>query len=76
MGVGRYLTDREWRGVWLLNVPLDVNEGAEGDTLLRVVIPVRVIAEFEWIEEGKSYREWLVPAQLLNEHSRVRVVED
>jgi len=33
---GAYLTTSEWTGVWLSDVPLDVNEGAVGDCLLRV----------------------------------------
>jgi hypothetical protein len=43
-------------------VPLDVNEGAEGDTLLRIDLsmPESDIADYEWIEEGKPYREWLI----------------
>jgi hypothetical protein len=24
------------------------------------------IRNFEWLEDGKSYREWLVPAEVLN----------
>jgi hypothetical protein len=66
-GVGPYLTPEEHSGVWLSNVPLDCNEGADGDTLLRVELPEQAIADFEWIEDGKPYREWLVPARLINE---------
>ena len=53
-GSGAYLTDREWRGVWLSDRPLDINEGAPGDTLLAVTLDcsASTIAEFEWIEEG------------------------
>ena len=40
--------------------------GASGDTLLRIEIAEDVLAAFEWIEEGKPYREWLVPAAILN----------
>ena len=28
---GNYLTNREWSGVWVSDVPLDVNEGAKGN---------------------------------------------
>jgi hypothetical protein len=76
-GVGKYLTNRVFSGVWLSNVPLDVNEGADGDTLLRLELPEDAIADFEWIEDGKPYREWLVPARLINEKaSAVCVVVD
>src|SRR5262249_45212804 len=30
---GRYLTDREWSGVWLSDRPLHNTEGASGDTV-------------------------------------------
>jgi hypothetical protein len=33
------------------------------------------LGEFEWIEEGKQYREWLVPAALLNENATIVVSE-
>ena len=74
-GKGTYLTDRTWRGVWLSNVPLDENKGAAGDALLEVRIPSRLVKPYEWFEEGKPYREFLVPAALLNEHGRVRRLE-
>ncbi len=35
-GHGRYMTDREFSGVWLSDQPLDSNDGAYGDALLRV----------------------------------------
>ena len=52
-GRGTYLTDRIWQGVWLSDQPLDVNEGAEGDTVLTLEIPEKVLAKNEWVEEGK-----------------------
>lgn len=61
----------QFRGVWLSNVPLDENEGARGDTLLALELPLRLIRDYEWIEEGKPYREFLVPAALVNEHGRI-----
>lgn len=70
-----YMTDREWRGVWLSDAPLDPNDGAWGDTLLAVdlSLPDEAIADYEWIEEGKGYREWLVPAELINANSKVTI---
>jgi len=70
---GTYLTDQEFSGVWLSDQPLDVNEGAEGDAVLRVTfsIPLTRLDEFEWVEEGKGYREWLVPAEFINKHATV-----
>ena len=30
------------------------------------------LAEFEWIEEGKPFREWLVPAAILNQAGTIK----
>jgi hypothetical protein len=75
-GVGKYLTDQEWSGVWFSDVPLDANEGAEGDILLQVQVPEDVITDYEWIEEEKPHREFLIPARLINEQGNVCVVDD
>ena len=60
---GYYGTESLHRGVWLSDRALDANEGAVGTTVLRVELTKDEpeIADFEWIEEGKPYREWLIP---------------
>ena len=63
-------------GVWLSNRPLDVNEGPKGDELLAVDVDESSINEYEVIEEGKPYREWCVPASLLNARAVVWVVNE
>ena len=63
---GCYMTDREHKGVWFSDMPLDVNEGADGDTVLMLDIPDDVLGQFVWTEEGKPYREFLCPAELVN----------
>jgi hypothetical protein len=74
--IGYYGTGQQHSGVWLSDVPLDISAGAEGDTLFRVKLSEEVVAAHEWIEkEGSSYHEWLVPAQLINEHGCVHVVD-
>ena len=75
-GTGNYLTLHVYHGVWFSNVSLDENEGAHGDTLLEVRIPAKRIADFEWVEEGKPYREWLIPAKLVNTLGSVRLVRE
>jgi len=57
---------RTFSGVWLSDRPLDAADCIHGDTLLAITIPEDVVAEYEWIEEGKHYREWLVPAEIVN----------
>lgn len=73
---GNFLTRNVYRGVWLSDRPLDENEGAWGDRLLEVVIEEEAVAQYEWIEEGKQYREWLVPAELVNRLGSARLLSD
>ena len=63
---GRYLTHREWAGVWLSDRPLHNTEGASGDTVLQIEIAEEVIAPYEWVKEGKTFREWLAPPCNMN----------
>lgn len=69
-GEGFYLTAEIHRGVWISDIPLDINEGAHGDDLFEIEIPESVIVEFEWVEKFKGYREFLVPTALLNGYRR------
>jgi len=69
---GTYLTRNVYRGVWFADQPLDINEGADGEVVFEVEVPEPALSEYEWIEEGKPYREFLVPAEVVN---RWRVVE-
>lgn len=68
----RWISDLEIVGVWISEFPLDSNEGAGGhgskSTVLLAIdcIDEASIAEFEIVEEEKPYREWCVPAQVLN----------
>ena len=73
---GRYLTDREWSGVWVSDRPLDNSEGASGEALLQINIAENLLTTFEWVEEGKPYREWLVPADVLNDAGTVRLLDE
>jgi hypothetical protein len=71
---GTYLTDSEHKGVWFSSVPLDVNEGADGDALLELHMPADVASSFEWVEAGKGYREFLIPAAVANLYGPPRQV--
>ena len=46
--------------------------------LLRVTldIPESKLAEWEWVEDGKPYREWRIPAEVINRRGVVSRVED
>src|SRR5262245_45115383 len=71
----RYLTEREWTGVWVSDRPLDNSEGASGEALLQVEVEGPLIAAYGWAAEGKPYREWLVPAAVLNKAGQVKLVD-
>ena len=61
--------------MWVSNRPLDSNERAEGDALLEIRVPESEVTPFEWAEEEKPYREFLVPARVLNEKA-ITVLSD
>ena len=75
-GTGTYLTDREWSGVWISDKPFDDAHLSDGITLFAIEIPEEDISDLEWVEEGKPYREWLVPAALLNSYGPPVVTDD
>jgi hypothetical protein len=77
-GVGRYVTTNTYSGVWLSNVPLDENEGVAGDVLLEITVSLTEteVSEYEWVEEGKEYRQFLIPVKLINPSMQIRVIED
>jgi hypothetical protein len=66
------------RGVWLSNIPLDSNEGATEGPLLQVVLtlPADKMDAWEVVEEGKPYREWCIPAKVVNRGIISRFAED
>jgi len=74
-GRGNYMATLVYEGVWLSHEPLDCNEGAEGDTVLEVIFDCALDAldGWEWVEENKPYREWLVPAEFINRNATVRL---
>ena len=77
---GHYLTDKKWSGVWLSDRPLDCNEGLslEAGVLLEVDVglPENELTDYEWIEADKTYREWLIPAAVLNANMTVREIPE
>ena len=74
---GYYLTDYLWHGVWLSDVPLDEYEGTErGDTLLAVDldVPEADLAQYAWVDFGKPYRTFLLPAEVINRRGAIHRV--
>jgi hypothetical protein len=72
---GTWGTGRSWRGVWLSAEPASGKEGAAGPVVLALEIPEGVLAEYEWVQDV-GYREFLVPAKVVNRFGPPEVVED
>ena len=63
-------------GVWLSTVPPDAHDGAQGTDLLEVDIPEEEVAPHEWSETGNPYREFLVPAAIVNRFPVRQILQD
>jgi hypothetical protein len=61
--------------VWVSDRPLDNSEGASGETLLQIEVAEPMIAAYELVKEGKPYREWLIPAAILNGAGQVKLAD-
>jgi hypothetical protein len=71
---GTYMTPNEHTGVWVsdrpcfLTGPYDVDSAA----CIELTIEDSLIAFYEWRQDWLRYREWLVPAELLNTRASMR----
>ncbi len=64
-----YGMGRMFRGVsFSADKPLDADEGARGSAVLFIEIPEEIFAGCECVEDGKPYREVLIPAELANRY--------
>ena len=72
---GKYMTNCHHKGVWISDVLLDSNEGAIGEVILELNIPEQIVCPYEWVEDDKPYREFLVPADILNAY-KIRIMKD
>lgn len=75
---GHYLTSSVHRGVWLSDRPIDENDGAtcsDATLVIELNVAAAELSAYEWSEEGKSYREWLVPAEVIRKRGLVRLSE-
>ena len=67
------------RGVWVYDEPLDEQEGALGNVVLVISgVPEAAVADFEWrhVDRSRSFREFLVPAGVLNRFPIVGIYPD
>lgn len=69
--VGVNWTDRS--GVWLADRPPDCNDTNKfsGDTILAVSLDCgpNDLSHYEWVQQGESHQEWLIPADFVNKHT-------
>ena len=75
---GYYLTEQLWYGVWLSDRPSDADAGTAPEVLLAVDldVPDEDLAEYAWVFNLRTgYREFLLPADLINRHGKVLVLE-
>src|SRR4051794_34383441 len=74
---GYYMSETQSSGVWLSEEPLSEQEGARGEVLLRVTVNETEadLHDYEKTAEGSTYREWQVPAAILNAGQIEDVVE-
>jgi hypothetical protein len=58
-------------GVFVGDQIMTINEGPTGDDVIEPTLPDDFDLDYwELIEEGKPYREWCVPAEVLNRFPR------
>lgn len=66
-----------------LGGPVDVRRTMTGQIpgipitqLMSLEIPENVLLEWEWVEEAKGYREFLIPAEVVNRYGPPTIVDD
>jgi hypothetical protein len=75
-GEGSYMADSSLRGVFLSNRPLSADEVAgqlgEGAILkVTMATTLKDLQRYELREERKPYREWCIPADIVNSSANI-----
>jgi len=73
---GSYYTSTDHSGVWVSDRPMNEGDGPGLVAWFQIDVDKATLAGYEWIEEGKPYREWLIPAALVNTWPMRRIDED
>jgi hypothetical protein len=68
---GNYMMNTTVTGVFVSDKILDQNEGACGEAVLQIAVEISKsdLDFWEIREDGKTYREWCIPAKELNRGS-------
>ena len=69
----KYQASKRYYGVCLTDRPLEIKDGGDEFKLLVIEIPEDIITPFEWYDKTKPYREFIVPAELINSYERPRL---
>lgn len=73
---GTYLTETDYSGVWLFDRQVDKRiGGGDAAVMLELEIPDAIAEPYEW-ETKLPYRQFLVPAALLNLYGPPRVARE
>jgi hypothetical protein len=62
-----YHSGKLHRGVWLFDRPAEGYPAADSRTVV-VDIPDDLAVRHEWLEEDRDYRQFLIPADLVNRY--------
>ena len=71
---GYFMNNRIWTGVWLSSIPVESEASADALLMVKLEIDGRELSRWEWSGEGRSYREWLLPANIINRCATVEMV--
>jgi hypothetical protein len=70
----KYMTDRLYTGVWITDDPEKSYGGGHAHPVvleIKLRLDAKTLANYEWVDEGGAYREWCIPAAILNKHSTI-----
>jgi hypothetical protein len=64
----RYTSDFDVQGVWFSDQPKVMDECDSEEAVVSIDLDFRTksLSSFEWTEDETSYKEWLIPAELVN----------
>jgi hypothetical protein len=70
---GHFMLDAEFTGVWVSDVPLEDAWPDDDRVVFEIDVPTETLSEWECVSDRPNYyREWLIPAAVLNCTPRVR----
>jgi hypothetical protein len=68
-GPGFYRDGKMHRGVWLFDRPIEAGEDRPADSRTVVVdVPDDLALRHEWLDEPREYRQFLIPASVVNRY--------